>query len=178
MKKILLILSCFMLVGCTDLSNTPTKRVEEFLKKYQTLDEKVLTDLDNAITYDYNFSTSQANKYREIMKQHYQNMTYKIKDEKIDGNKATVTVEIEVTDFKKVIDDANAYMNAHQQEFLDESGVFSILKFNDYRLEKLKESKEKIKYTIYFTLTKQDKKWNLDNLNQITYDKLNGIYNY
>ena len=33
MKKLICILFLFLLVGCNDLSNTPTKKTEEFLKK-------------------------------------------------------------------------------------------------------------------------------------------------
>ena len=74
MKKILyVLLTVLLMTGCTDLSNTPTKRVEEFLKNYQSLDSNVLNDLDIAISNQHNFSTQQADIYRGIMKKHYQN---------------------------------------------------------------------------------------------------------
>ena len=50
MKKILSIFTLLLLVvGCGNMMNTPTKKVEEFLSKYQTMDEKVLTQLDEVI---------------------------------------------------------------------------------------------------------------------------------
>lgn len=179
MKKVFwLFLIVLLFSGCTDLSNTPTKRVEEFLKKYQALDNDVLSDLDKVITNENNLSATQADIYRDIMKKHYQNLTYEIKDDKIDGDKAIVTVEITVTDFRRVIDEAESYMNNNIEEFYDETGNYSILKYNDYRLEKLKEAKEKVKYTIYLNLTKVNDKWTMDDIDQVTYDKINGIYNY
>lgn len=178
MKKIFLCLTILLFAGCTDLSNTPTKRVEDFFKDYQALDNEVLNDLDNVITNDVTLSSTQAETYRDIMKKHYQNLTYEIKDDTIDGDNATVTAEITVTDFRKTMDDAESYMNNNIEEFNDESGNYSILKYNDYRLERLKDTKDKVKYTIYLNLTKVNDEWKLNDIDQMTYDKINGVYNY
>ena len=62
MKKVILgLLTAILLVGCTDLSNTPTKKVEAFLKKYQSLDHAVLTDLDGVIEQEGIFNEAQKN---------------------------------------------------------------------------------------------------------------------
>lgn len=178
MKKIFLILTILLLVGCADLSNTPTKRVENFLKDYQTLDEEVLNDLDDVINNDITMDMNQVETYRDIMKKHYQNLTYEIKDDTIDGDNATVTVEITVTDFRNVLNEAESYLNNNMSEFNDESGNYSISKYNDYRLEKLKDAKDKVKYTIYLNLTKVNDEWILNDIDPITYDKINGMYRY
>ena len=41
-------------------------------------------------------SDNQKKDYKELMKKQYQNLTYTIKDEEVDGNNAIVKVEIEV----------------------------------------------------------------------------------
>lgn len=176
MKKIFYLFIALLLSGCTDLSNTPTKRVEDFLKKYQTLDSQVINDLDNVIEDNFSLTNEQADKYKDIMKKHYQNMTYEIKDDVIDGDNARVTVEITVTNFSKTLKEVESYMNNNLSEFNDELGNYSIIKYNDYRLEKLKETKDKIKYTIYLNLTKVNDIWTIDKIDQITYDKINGIH--
>ena len=176
MKKLVLLLSLF-LIGCSDLSNTPTKKAEEFLKKYQTLDESVISDLNNVVN-ESDLNETQRSMYIDIMKKHYQNLSYEIKDETIDGDEAVVTVEIAVTDFKKVLDEANNYMNNNKEEFNDENGEYSVVKFNDYKLNKLKEAKDKIRYTIEIKLTKINDDWTVDKLDSKTYDKINGVYNY
>ncbi len=176
MKKLVLLLSLF-LIGCSDLSNTPTKKAEEFLKKYQTLDESVISDLNNVVN-ESDLNETQRSMYIDIMKKHYQNLSYEIKDETIDGDEAVVTVEIAVTDFKKVLDEANNYMNNNKEEFNDENGEYSVVKFNDYKLSKLKEAKDKIRYTIEIKLTKINEDWTVDKLDSKTYDKINGVYNY
>ena len=178
MKKFIYIGLCLLLCGCNDLSNTPTKKTEEFLKKYQSLDNSVLTDLDNVLNEDTTLNESQKVMYEDIMKKHYQNLVYEIKDETIDGDEAVVTVEISVTDFKKVLDEANNYMNNNMAEFNDENGNYSVSKFNDYKLDKLKDAKDKVRYTLEISLTRVNGEWTVDTQNQMTYDKINGVYNY
>lgn len=54
MKKIILCLGIFLFVltGCTDMTNTPSKKVEEFLGKYQSMDKDVLNQLDKIVKED------------------------------------------------------------------------------------------------------------------------------
>lgn len=179
MKKILvLLITILFFTGCTELSNTPTKRVEEFLKNYQTLDNGVVTDLDDVIKKDVTLNTTQQENYRDIMKKHYQNITYEVKEDKIDGDNATVTVELTVTDFTKIMREAENYMNSNIEQFYDETGNYNIVLYNDYRLDQLKKANEKVKYTVDFKLTKQNDEWVMNDLDQATYDKINGVYNY
>jgi len=135
MKKILLITTLLFLFGCENLSNTPIKKTEELLKKYQTLDNDVISDLNYVVDNEVTFSETQKEEYIKIMKKHYQNMTYEIKDDETDGNKAEVEVEIEVTDFNKVLKEADLYLEENNEEFLDDFGNLSISKFNDYKIE-------------------------------------------
>lgn len=179
MKKFLWIIATILLfTGCTDLSNTPTKKTEAFLKKYQALDNAVLTDLNGVVEAEGVFNETQKTEYKDIMKKHYQNLVYEIKDETLDGNDAVVTVDITVTDFKKVMDAANQYLQDHQEEFTDELGNYQASKFIDYRLSKMKEAKDTIDYTIYISLTKVNETWTVDKLDTTTYDKIHGVYNY
>ena len=178
MKKIVFIILSLLLIGCNDLSNTPTKKAEEFLKKYQSLDQKVIADLNRVVNENTELNDSQKELYLDIMKKHYQNLSYEVKEETIDGDEAVVTIEITVTDFNKVLDEANEYMNNNKEEFNDENGNYNASKFNDYKLQKLKAAKEKVKYTIELDLTKTNGDWIVNNPDQTTYDKINGIYNY
>ena len=43
---------------------------------------------------------------------------------------------------------------------------------------KLKEAKDRIRYTIEIKLTKINEDWTVDKLDSKTYDKINGVYNY
>ena len=64
MKKIIVgVLTLFFLVGCGNMMNTPTKKVEEFLSKYQTMDEKVLSQLDEVIDSAGTMSKDQKETY-------------------------------------------------------------------------------------------------------------------
>lgn len=176
MKKIVLFLvMIFLFTGCeigTDMSNTPTKRVEEYLNGYQALDDNILNDLDTLIT-DLDYTVEQKNTYRDLMKNHYQNLKYEIKDETINGDKATVTAEIEVIDYSNILKE-----EPDQNAYLDENGIYNVELFYDYQLNKMKESKEKVKYTVIFNLTKVDNEWAIDELDETTKEKIHGIYVY
>ncbi len=176
-KIILTISALFLIVGCGNMMNTPTKKVEEFLSKYQTMDKEVLSQLDEVITDAGNLNDSQKDTYRDLMKKQYQNLSYKIKDETEDGNNANVLVEIEVYDYGKAIRDSETYLTTNRDEFLrDDSSEVDTVKFLDYKIGKMKEVKDKITYTINFTLTKVNDEWQLDNINDVDRQKLHGLY--
>ena len=159
MNKLLTLFLIFsILMGCENINNSPTKRVEDFLNKYQLLDEK--------------------NLYREIMKKQYRDLTYVIKDEEIDGDNASVKVEIEVYDYNKSISEASDYFITYQDEFLDEAGNVLKSKYIDYKLKLMKDNTLRIKYTLTFTLTKKNNKWILDEISDSDREKIHGMYSY
>ena len=181
MKKILLgTIFALILTGCslTNMDNTPTKKVEGYLNNYQTLDSNVLSELDSIVDREILFTSDQKNAYRDILKKHYQDLVYKIKEETVNGDRATVETEIEVNDYTKALTEASNYRLNNESEFLDDNGVFDESKFSDYKLELLKSNKNRVKYTIYFSLTKINDEWTLDNLTETEQEKLLGIYEY
>lgn len=182
MKKIFLtiIMAC-TLAGCSlgaDMDNTPTKQVEKYLNNYQTLNTNVLSELDSIVDNEITFNETQKNDYRDILKKHYQDLNYTIKEETVNGDKATVEVEIEVNDYTKALKQAESDRTAKASDFYDNSNNFDESKFNDYRLKLLKDNKEKVKYTLYFSLTKNQNEWVLDSLTDTEQEKLLGIYEY
>ena len=178
MKKILSIFALLLLVvGCGNMMNTPTKKVEEFLSKYQTMDEKVLTQLDEVIDSAGTMTKEQKEKYRDLMKNQYKNLSYKIKEETNDGDTSTVEVEIQVYDYATSISESETYLATNKDEFLDkDTKLVDEEKFMDYKLKQLSEVKDKVKYTINFTLNKVDGKWKLDDITEIDRQKLHGLY--
>lgn len=175
MKRLLVILSIFLLVGC-ELNNTPTKKIEQFLSNYQVLHKDVISDLDGMINKT-NYTSEQKERYKELMKKQYKSLIYEIKEETIDGNNAYVTVQIEVTNYGKRLAETENYLNDHRDEFND-NGVYNESKFLSYQLDELEKEKERIKYTLTFSLTKQDGKWEINDLTEAMEDKINGIYMY
>lgn len=168
------------LVGCSinDLSNTPTKQTELFFNKYQTLDQSVLDDLNHVVAAETQFNTEQRERYKELMKKHYQNLTYKIKDEEVNGNTAVVIVEIEVTDYANVLRDSESYLSENPQEFQNDLGEYDVTLYSEYRLNKLEEAKDKVKYTLEMNLIKLDKEWQVDQISSTDEEKIHGVYVY
>ena len=60
----------------------------------------------------------------------------------------------------------------------DEEGKYDKTLFTKYRLDKLKEAKDTVKYTLDMTLTKVDDEWQLDDLSDIDEKKIHGMYEY
>ena len=179
MKKILTILSIIVLTGCStlDINNTPTKKVEEFLNKYQILDEDVLNELDKVIDEKTNLNEENKKEYREIIKKQYKDMQYTIKEEKIDGDEATITAQIIVKDFTKKINEAENYKRQNMKEFY-ENETYNDNLYKKYLIEKLKDVKDRVTYTLELKLHKQNKKWVLDPITEEIEDKILGIYKY
>jgi len=181
MKKVLGILGlALVMTGCSlgNMDNTPTKKVEAYLNDYQTLNSNVLTEIDALVSQEEMFDEDQQTTYRDIMKKHYQDLTYTIKEETVNGDKATVEAEIEVNDYTKVLSDAETYRTTNETEFLDDEGIYNETLFNTYKLDLLKNNKERVKYTIYFSLTKSDDEWVLEDLTETEQEKILGIYEY
>lgn len=184
MKKIIILLiSILTLTACTTVKNTPTGVVEEYLSNYQNLNKEVIKELKEAINKEKYMSKKQKSTYQSIIEKQYQNLSYKISNEEVIGNTATVEVEIEVLDYASSINASKKYFEEHQGEFIEKNESFvkeeDIDKTNsyiDYKLKKLKEVKDKTKYQIIFELDKVDSNWCIHNLNEIDRKKLHGLY--
>ena len=179
MKKILfIVLVLLCLTGCNNLMNTPTKKVEYLLSKYQKNDEDVLKQLDNALLSDTILDSNQGNRYKDIMKRQYSDLSYIVKNEAIDGKTAIVEVEIEVYDYSKAIKEVENKLLENSDLYKDETGEISTLKYNDDKLNSLENAKDRVKYTINFTLSKVDEEWIVDDLTETERMKIHGLYNY
>ena len=175
MKKFLFgLITIVILTACGNLEigNTPSRKVEDYLNKYQTLDKDVINDLKTTIINESSIPESERNDYLDFMKKHYRDMTYEIKDQTIDGDDATVTVEITVRDYSKVMNDTNNYKNNNSDQFAEDP----IKLFSSYRLEELKKVKDTTTYTLNLTLKKIDDKWSLNQLSNEELNKINGLY--
>ena len=184
MKKIFIIMAFLIIVGGCSLNmdkinNTPTKKVEEYLTNYQKLNEGVIDDLDLVVEKETSFSKNQKELYKNIMKRNFQNMSYKVKDETVNGDNAMVEVEITVYDYYKVIKLSDNYLQNNTDEFISSDGNIDNNKFIDYKLSKMKNSTDKVKYTIYFNLTKDENStWKMDEVSEFDEEKILGIYEY
>lgn len=200
MKNIVKIIFVGMLLllvaGCGNNMSTPTNKVEEFLGKYQSMDEDVLVQLDQVIAKDDTMNDDQKDKYKALMEKQYQNLSYKIENEDIEGDSATVDVEIEVLDYATTVSKAQEYYNDHKDEIEEkykekkedndnvvEDAVDDTLQaaeesaaYINYKLEELETANDTVTYTITFYLTKEDGSWVLQDISDLDRKKLHGLY--
>lgn len=178
MKKLFFVVALLFLftTGCGDMSNTPTMKVEDFLGKYQSMDSDVLSQLDDVIKEDLDMDDDAKTEYKSLMEKQYQNLSYKIKNETITGDKAVVDVEIEVYDYRNAIAKAEEYRDKNKEEFLDDNKNDDISKYIKYKIDELKKVSDKRKYPITFNLHKDDGEWILDDISDSDREKLHGLY--
>ena len=199
-NKLIIFLSLLVMfmTGCGNNSMTPTAKVEEFLGRYQSMDSNVLTQLDNVISNDTTMNDTQKKDYKTLMEKQYQNMSYKIKNEEIDGDKASVLVELEVFDYANSIVESREYYTEHRDEFddeeigndgadtdndgMDEEGevvggaVDSISSFITYKIKQLMDVTDKAKYEITFHLNKEDGEWVMEDITDVDRQKIHGLF--
>lgn len=168
MKKILsLFIFLLLLVGCS-LSNSPTSKVEDLLTKYQMLDKDIKSGIEEVVNEE-TLTSNQKERYRKIIEKQYKNLTYQVKEEKIDGDTSTITTEIEVIDYKKAINEAISKYQGKTD--------YTIEEYNNTKLDALEKAKEKVKYTIEFEVKKDNNgNWKLSSLSNETIKKIQGMY--
>ena len=162
MKKIIICLLLTISLTACNLNNTPNSKVEEFLGKYQSIDNSIIIT-PSMIINNNNLDEKTNKEITKVIEKQFSNLTYEIKDTKEDGNTATVTTEIEVLNYKSVLNDESLSMadDDYYKKLID----------------KLNNTTKRITYTIDFTLTKNNKDiWEINKLNPEEENKLLGIY--
>ncbi|HHX94049.1 MAG TPA: hypothetical protein GX690_03030 [Tenericutes bacterium] len=179
MKKILTFaVLCITLTGCFRM--TPSEEVDRYFEMYKgARDEgEINAQLLGYINRVEGLTEEQRDDYRNILEKQYDFLTYNIKDEEIDGDNATVRVQIEVYDLQKVFRETANYVEENREEFYDEDDILNIETYNDYLLDQLRDNTDTTIYTINIRLRKnnEDKKWDILPLSQDDLDKIHGVY--
>lgn len=160
-----MILTLTILVGCS-LSNTPTSKVEELFSKYQMLNKDITNEIEDLLLTE-TLTNEQKDRYRKLIENQYKNLSYEIKNEKIDGDIAIVTTQIEVLDYRKIISELNTNENTSSD----------ILEYNNQKLDKLEKVKDKVAYTLEINVIKDnDGNWKIKTLSNNDIKKIQGMY--
>lgn len=168
-KPLLIFIYLFMtlsfLFGCS-LSNTPTSKAEELFSKYQKIDSDIDSQIDVLLNNE-TLTNEQSDRYRKLIEKQYRNLSYEVKDETIDGDNAVVTTQIEVLDYRKSISELN----------VSDIYAYDILEYNNAKLDKLENAKDKVVYTLEINLTKDsDGIWKINSLSSDDIKKIQGMY--
>lgn len=178
MKKLIFVILSSLLIftGC-DTMNTPTKRTEEYLSKYVSLDKDVVSDVDLMVETE-NLGDDNSKTYKKVIERQLKDMEYEIVSEEVDGDTATVTAKITVYDLYKVKTDANTYYRENPTEFYDDNNVLDDDKYNKYSLDNMLKTKNTVDYTIEIDLKKVNDTWTVEDIDNTTKEKIYGLYDY
>ena len=177
MKKILVvILALFIITGCDMMDNKAKMSVQEYLDNYKELNDDVEKQLETVINRE-GFNDGQRAIYKDIMERQYKNLEYEITNEKYDGNKATITAKITVYDYYKAQEQIADYLKNHREEFYKD-GEYDENSYINYKLNTMKNYKERVTYSIDFELDKKDNNWVIKDLKLDDIEKIHGIYDY
>ena len=172
MKKIILFMTMFLLMGCHSI---PSGEVNSYLNKYQSLDNEVVNDLDNLIN-NSNYPEDILELYKNVYLRQYKDLKYKINDYECSSNYCTVPVDIEIYDYNYAQQLALEYLTKHEDEFNDQNGNYDINLYTKYKLDVMNNITKRIKYTININLEKELYDWRVIPLNNIDLLKIHGIY--
>ena len=157
----LVVIMTLLFSGCM-IANTPTSKVEDYLGKYQRLDKDISLNYVQ-LSNDADITDNQIKNYQALIEKQYKSLAYEIKEEMVDGNRATVTAQVKVYDYKEVF------------EKYDKSN-YDLDQYHDLIIDSLKAQKDKVTYTIEFKLTKNNNdEWKLVDLTDEDHEKLLGI---
>lgn len=182
MKKIfkgLIVFICMLVVvtgcSCSINDNKPEEAVDTLFEKYRNKDDNIITQLMETIDNE-NLTDDSKEKYRDLMEKQYEHLGYAIKDVKEEDNKATVTVEVTVLNYRSAILEAEEELKENPDKFNDDEGNFSEDKYNDYKIEKMSKVTDTTTHIIELSLTKEAGMWNVNQLSSDDISKIHGLY--
>lgn len=179
MKRFVIVLVAIVLfmTGCALMADTPSNAVKEYLNRYRDNDTVVVNELNEYLnTEDMDDDTKEE--YRKVYLRQYSNLKYDIKDETVNGDEATVEVQITVFDYYKTNSLSGDYYTANSQEFLDDNGDLDLTKYVSYKIDRLVETTDTVDYTLTINLAKVDGDWEVQPLSLDDLNKLHGTYEY
>ena len=179
-KNLFIILACLLLIIfvvsiCFAFSGEKTveEKVEEYFEKYTSLDRDVVRKIK--YSFDDNLTSEQEKEYVSIIKNQYENLDYEITSVSKEAYLTYVDVRINVYDLMSAKDKADSYVNLYKEEFTNK-GKFNEKKAVDYKLKALKETKEKISYSIIFTFQEKDGENYMLEVSDSDLRKISGTY--
>jgi len=180
MKKRLWLVGLMLLiftVGCASMSNTPTARVEEFLRRYQNHSNAVLIELGDFLD-TLELDPEVRDDYHQIYLRQYQDMEFEVQDETIEGDQAIVTVVVTVYDYYRANIEINNFIATNPSQFEDAEGNFDPAKAFRHRIDELSRVTNRVEHTIDFSLRRINDEWMLDTPSNNMLEKLHGTFPY
>lgn len=173
MKKIILIVVSLFLFGCA--KENATSEVFLFYSNYQNLSSDIYSGISQMVNVE-NLSQENKELYKKVYIRQYQDMIFSIDSIKYSGKNAYISTTIEVYDFSKVQEDVSKFLSENEELFNDDNNNYDVDKYYNYKFNEMLNTTKRIKYNITLNLIKNNNKWYINNIDDTTLSKINGIY--
>ncbi len=165
MKKIFIICSVIlMLFGCSS-SSKPSATVENYLKAYKDMSTEQMNKYRmKQVEDDISAVVDEENHLYELLSDLLTNLDYKLSNEKIDGDNATVDIEVSTYDLQLLIANVvNEYFTeAYSLVLAGATNEMLEAKMIDIFAKQTKELERTKKYKATIKLTKIDSAWRIN----------------
>jgi hypothetical protein len=151
--------------------------VNAYFKSYNNVTDEVLNDINKVVETE-TLNDSQKSLYKDILIRQYKDLKYTITKEVYNGDKALVTVNIEVYNYYLVQKNASSYLKNHLNSFSDEKGNYNNSKYMDYKLKLMMSTNERTHYELDISLNRENGRWIIGDMSQENLEKIHGVYNY
>lgn len=172
MKKIIIVIIIFLLTGCY---SNPSGEVNRYLNKYKSLDKDVISQIDSLID-NSGLSNDIKLLYKKAYEKQYSEMTFTILDYKCNSNTCDIPVKLEVYNYNDVQNKSLEYLINNEDEFINKDGDYDVNLYEEYKLNQILNTKDRITYNIVFNLDKKLTGWEIKSLNNIDLLKIHGLY--
>lgn len=144
-----------------------------YVIKDETIDGDTATVTTEIEVYDYYKINKDAEDYYNNNPDEFSSTT----DNSITKDVKDTTKDV-VDDVKDAASDVVEGAKDAVKDAKDKVTGTSDSKYVEYRLGKLKEAKDRVKYTIDFKLTKENNIWTINDIDDVTRQKIHGLYEH
>lgn len=162
MKKFLVVLlaivMCFGMVACADKSS-PSAAVEKDIKDAKSAPEEFMGEIEE---------DGMGKEAQELMIEKFLDFDYKLGEEKIDGDKATVEATFTTYPFGQIMQDVLTKYMTEAFANLDKSEEELETLMNDLLVDGLKNAKKDFVSTVTMELVKEKGEWVVQDSDDLT----------
>lgn len=169
---ILLIVIVIFTSACSD--NNSRYQVNKYMNSYININNKVLSQVYKEVD---KLELNEENNilYKEVLLRQFSDLKYEIIGSTMDTNNCIYNLEIEVYDFKKIIDKMESNLLLDPSEYIEDNKFDKNL-YDKAKFTNMLNTENRVNYYININVIKDNDEWIVNNLDRDSLLKLEGLY--